>query len=89
MPELLEIHEADGGFARVEEWLAGHGFFGPDADDLVADVYLGYGLSQSIRREASPPPPEPCAALPLAACTLRDGQPPQPLAGSLAIGAWE
>ena len=89
MPELLEIREADGAFARIEEWLAGHGFFGPDADDLVADVYLGYGLSQSIRRDASPPPPEPCPALPLAACTLRDGQPPQPLAGSLAIGAWE
>jgi para-aminobenzoate synthetase component 1 len=59
------------------------------ADDLVADVYLGYGLSQSIRRDASPPPPEPCPTLPLAACRLRDGQPQQPLAGSLAIGAWE
>ena len=28
VPELLEIREADGAFARIEEWLAGHGFFG-------------------------------------------------------------
>ena len=40
-------------------------------EDLVADVYLGYGLSQSIRRDASTPPPEPCPALPLAACRVR------------------
>ena len=89
MPELLEIREARGAFARIEEWLARHGFFGPDSGDLVADVYLGYGLSQAIRRDASPPPSEPCPALPLAACTLRDGRPPQPPAGSLAIGVWE
>jgi para-aminobenzoate synthetase component 1 len=89
VPELLEIREADGAFARIEEWLTGRGFFGPGGDDLVADVYLGYGLSQSIRRGASPPPPEPCSALPLAACRLHDVRPTQPLIGSLTIGDWE
>ena len=33
MSELLEIREADGAFARIEEWLAGHGFFGQDSHD--------------------------------------------------------
>ena len=51
MPDArLEIREVDGAFARIEAWLAEHGFFSPGGDDLVADVYLGYGLSQSIRR---------------------------------------
>ena len=89
MPERLEIREADGAFARIEEWLAGHGFFGPGRDDLVADLYLGYGLSHVIRRIASPPPPEPCAALPLAACRLHDGGATPPVAGPLTIGDWE
>jgi para-aminobenzoate synthetase component 1 len=40
-----------------------------EADDLVADLYLGYGLAHSIRRDAAPPPPEPCA-LPLLACRV-------------------
>ena len=88
MPELLEIREAEGASARIEEWLAERGFFGPGADDLTADVYLGYGLSQSIRRDASPSPLDPCPALPLAACTLRGSQ-TQPRTGSFAIGAWE
>jgi para-aminobenzoate synthetase component 1 len=87
--ELLEIRDAGGAFARIEEWLAERGFFTLGRDDLVADVYLGYGLSQSIRRDASPPPPEPCSALPLAACRLHDGPPTQPVIGSLAIGDWE
>jgi para-aminobenzoate synthetase component 1 len=85
--ELLEIREADGAFVRIEEWLADHGFFGPAADDLVADVYLGYGLSQSIRRDASPSPLEPCPALPLAACRFRDKE-TQRLNGALEIGDW-
>lgn len=89
MPELLEIREAGGAFARIEEWLTGQGFFGSSGDDLVADVYLAYGLSQSIRRNASSLPPEPCPALPLAACMLRDTRTTQPPTRSLAIGEWE
>ena len=66
---MLELWSADGAFARIEGWLRGHGFFAPGGDDLVADLFLGYGLSASIRRGASAPPPEPCP-LPLAAVSL-------------------
>ena len=66
--ELLEIREAEGAFERIEEWLRARGFFGAGGDELVADLYLGYGLSDTIRRDRSTPPPEPCPALPLAAC---------------------
>ncbi len=54
----------------------------------MADVYLSYGLSQSIRRDAAPPPPEPCP-LPLLACqigpSLRDS--PSDVS-EVAIGEW-
>ena len=39
---------------------AGQGFFAPGGEDLVADLYLGYGLSSTIRRTTTRPPPEPC-----------------------------
>ena len=89
--ELLELRDSTGAFERIEEWLADRGFFSDGDDDHVADLYLGYGLSQSIRRGASPAPREPCPALPLAACRIRRAE---PLAtdrskDALAIGAWE
>ena len=68
MPELLEVYEPHGAFARIEGWLTDRGFFGPESDGLVAELYLGYGLSEAIRRGTMPPPPEPCRPLPLAAC---------------------
>ena len=68
--ELLEIHETEAAFERIEEWLRDRGFFAPGGESLVADLYLGYGLSESIRRTAAPAPPEPCP-LPLAACAVR------------------
>ena len=49
-PDVLELHEADGAFERLEEWLRARGFFAPGGESLVADLYLGYGLSRSIRR---------------------------------------
>jgi para-aminobenzoate synthetase component I len=67
----LELREPANAFRRVEEWLRERGFFAPGGEDLVADLYLGYGLSETIRRLSSPPLPEPCAALPLAACSIR------------------
>jgi para-aminobenzoate synthetase component I len=87
----LEIREVDGAFARIEAWLFEHGFFSPDGEHLVADVYLGYGLSQSIRRSTAPPPLEPCPALPIAACRVRreSSQVTQRHKGSFEIGAWE
>jgi len=66
----IEIHEAEGALERIEEWLRECGFFVPGGERLVADLYLGYGLSSTIRRERSSAPPEPCP-LPLAACTVR------------------
>jgi para-aminobenzoate synthetase component 1 len=91
MPEdLLELRDAADAFRRLEEWLAGRGFFEPEADALVADLYLGYGLSDAIRRLDSPPPPEPCPALPVAACRIRPEQPALPRRrGRFTLGAWE
>ena len=69
--DSLELFEAEGAFERIEAWLRNeHGFFTPGAEHLVADLYLGYGLSATIRRQHSPAPPEPCP-LPLAACSVR------------------
>lgn len=68
---MLELWSAGGAFDEIERWLREHGFFQPGGKDLVADLYLGYGLSQTIRRGSAPPPPEPCP-LPLAAVSVRD-----------------
>jgi para-aminobenzoate synthetase component 1 len=67
---MLELHEPEGAFERIEAWLREREFFAPGADGLVADLYLGYALSSTIRRTTAPAPPEPCA-LPLAACAVR------------------
>jgi len=69
----LEIHEAAGALDELERWLWAQGFFAPGGEHLVADLYLGYGLSSTIRRRHSPVPPEPCA-LPLVACTVREAE---------------
>jgi len=89
--ELLEIHEAEGAFERIEGWLRDRGFFAPGGETLVADLYLGYGLSETIRRTVAAAPAEPCP-LPLAACAVRsavhdveygnDGE-------DVAIGRWQ
>ena len=68
--DAIELHEADGALERIEAWLRERGFFAPGGEELVADLYLGYGLSSTIRRQHSPRPPEPCP-LPLAACSVR------------------
>jgi para-aminobenzoate synthetase component 1 len=56
--------------AELEPALRCEGFFDCGADGLVADVYLGYGLSSEIRRSAAPASPEPCR-LPPAAVQIR------------------
>jgi para-aminobenzoate synthetase component I len=68
---MLELREPEGAFRRLEDWLRERGFFAPGAEDLVADLYLGYGLSHRIRRSSAPPPQDPCPALPLVACGIR------------------
>jgi len=67
----LELWEPENGFRHIDEWLREQGFFSAGSEELVADLYLGYGLSQTIRRTSVLPPPEPCPALPLAACSIR------------------
>ena len=87
---MLELRSAEGAFEAIEEWLRGRGFFAPGGKDLVADLYLGYGLSQPIRRDSRPCPPEPCP-LPLAAVSLRGtaGVRPQACPTRTVVGPWE
>ena len=70
---VLELHEAVGAFERIESWLRERGFFEPGGEELVADLYLGYGLSCLIRRTSAPAPSEPCV-LPLVACAVRTAE---------------
>jgi para-aminobenzoate synthetase component 1 len=88
----LEIREPEKAFRRIEEWLREQGFFASGGEDLVADLYLGYGLSETIRRTRFPSPPEPCRSLPLAACSVR--REPYSVSHSgnntrVDVGAWE
>ena len=71
MTETLELHRAPGALDRLEAWLAERGFFAPGGEKLEAAVYLGYGLSETLRRTPAPPPAEPCV-LPLVACRVRE-----------------
>jgi para-aminobenzoate synthetase component I len=85
---VLELRQASGAFAAIEEYLSSEGFFGAGARGLVADVYLGYGLSTRLRRTAVPDPPEPCP-LPLAACRVRRAGQVIRRAGDFSVGEWE
>ncbi|HWH04807.1 MAG TPA: anthranilate synthase component I family protein, partial [Gaiellaceae bacterium] len=92
---MLELRDAEGAFERVEEWLRERGFFAPGGEELVADLYLGYGLSEPLRRSGRRAPPEPCPALPLAAVAVRDRDPSSLDRGQtrglspVRIGRWE
>ena len=84
---MLELRQASGAFAAIEEYLRSEGFFGAGTRGLVADLYLGYGLSTTLRRTAVPDPPEPCP-LPVAACRIRRLEEPGRTAGHFRIGEW-
>ncbi len=87
---MLELHSPEDSFERIEEYLRGYGFFAPGGEYLEADLYLGYGLSEPLRRSGLPTPPEPCP-LPLAAARVRgtDLVAQSNYLPSFAIGAWE
>jgi para-aminobenzoate synthetase component I len=85
---VLELHQAEGAFAAVEAHLRDAGFFSGGADGLVADLYLGYGLSTTLRRAPWPDPPEPCP-LPTAACRVRPAGEPLRRGDAFRIGDWE
>ena len=75
--------------AAVEATLRAHGFFEGGAEGLVADVYLGYRLSDGLRREPRPAPPEPCA-LPAAAVSVRQiARSHEAAPGRFRVGDWE
>jgi para-aminobenzoate synthetase component 1 len=84
---VLELRQASGAFATIEEYLRSEGFFAPGSRGLVADLYLGYGLSTTLRRTELPDPPEPCP-LPLAACRIRRLDAGSPVARDFRIGEW-
>jgi para-aminobenzoate synthetase component 1 len=85
---VLELWHAEGAFERLEAHLREAGFFGGGARGVCADLFLGYGLSRSIRRAPWPDPPEPCP-LPLAACRVRGTSETAPQPGGFEIGEWE
>ncbi len=82
-PSVLELHEPAGALEALEAYLA-------DAlrPGLVADVYLGYRLSETLRRAPWPPPPEPCA-LPVLAARVRSAGEPAVVDGAYRVGEWE
>jgi para-aminobenzoate synthetase component 1 len=87
--ETLELHDAVGAFERIEDHLRAAGFFGgTTAPGRCADVYLGYGLSEPIRRSAGAARPEP-ALLPLAACRVRWEREPSAGPGAFWVGDWQ
>ncbi len=77
-----------GSLAEVERELRAAGFLEGGGAGLVADVYLGYGLSRSLRRTAGPGPAEPCP-LPPAAVRIRPAREPRPSPGAFVVGEWE
>jgi para-aminobenzoate synthetase component 1 len=85
---VLELYRPENAFAEVEAYLRDAGFFRGGAAGLVADVYLGYGLSRAVRRMPWPDPPEPCP-LPLAACRIRPATDLSRSPERYAVGHWE
>jgi para-aminobenzoate synthetase component 1 len=81
---VLELHGAVGAFEALEAYLAAE-----LRDGLVADVYLGYGLSDPLRREPRPAPPEPCR-LPLLAARVRPASESNSLLQApFSVAEWE
>jgi para-aminobenzoate synthetase component 1 len=84
---VLELWSPDNAFERIEEYLRERGFFVPGGEELVADLYLGYALSERLRRSPVSAPCEPCR-LPLAAVSVRaTAEALSP--GRVRIGHWE
>ena len=87
--ETLELREPEGAFERLEYWLRERGFFAPGGERLSADLYLGYGLSQVIRRTATTAAAEPCSELPLLACRLRSEHEIAQHVAECRVGDWK
>ncbi len=84
---MLELEDPAGAFRALEEFLDDERFY--FRDDVVADLFLAYRLSESIRRTETPSPPEPCG-LPALACRIRaSGSEPQTPTGPFEVGEWQ
>jgi len=86
---MLELRSPVGAFEAIEGWLRERGFFAPGGEELCADLFLGYGLSEQLRRRSTPAPPEPCPALPLAACRVAESPSNSLLQSRSSVGPWE
>ncbi len=84
---VLEVWDADDPLGAVERHLTETGFLGGPGG-RVADLYLGYGISDALRRGPADAPPEPCR-LPLAACRIRPATEALPPGGRFSVGPWE
>jgi para-aminobenzoate synthetase component 1 len=84
--DTIELHETEGAFRLLEAWLRERGFFVSGGEELVAELYLGYGLSDSLRRLSSPLPEEPCP-LPFAACRVASAT--EGGHARFRVGGWE
>ena len=88
---MLELHSPEHAFERIEAYLRERGFFEPGGEELEADLFLGYGLAEPLRRTSVASPREP-APLPLAAVAVADTWGPGPdtsHADAVRIGRWE
>jgi para-aminobenzoate synthetase component 1 len=81
---VLELWQHEGALEALEQYVA-DGLH----DGLAADVYLGYGLAETLRREPWPSPPEPCP-LPVAAARIRAAdEDERPARSRFRVGEWE
>ncbi|MGH3023663.1 MAG: anthranilate synthase component I family protein [Gaiellaceae bacterium] len=83
---MLEVWSGEDPLGEVEAYLHEAGFLG-GGEGAVADLFLGYGISGSLRRAPWPDPPEPCR-LPLAAVRIRRRDEQPRTAGAFRIGEW-
>ena len=83
---MFEVWGGSDPFAEIEAYLDDAGFFAREDD--VADVFLGYGSSHTLRRTSGPDPPEPCR-LPLLAARIHPRQEQSAAPGSFRIGDWQ
>ena len=82
----MELSDPQDAFVALEDYLADEGFWG--RDDVVADLFLAYRLSDPLRRVRTPAPPEPCP-LPALACRIRPPAEPRHVTSCNLPGAWE
>src|SRR3954452_15564201 len=80
---VLELWDPVGAFDALEAYLRE-----TLREGLVADVFLGYGLSQTLRRDPAPPPPERCR-LPLLAARTRPIARHTVSQARFTVGEWE